>query len=638
MPAICRANALLRFLFSLSLFCSLFLLVSDTAESETSSETEVNQPSDKVSEDPVELFITANRHATSLDKTGSSLTVISSEEIRDSNQPSLLEVLRRVEGLEVVRTGAPGGATSVFIRGAESDHTLVLIDGVRANSNATGLFDFANLTTDNIERVEIIRGPQSVLYGSEAIGGVINVITKSLSLGTSASFAAEGGSFGTQNYRANVGQATDSARFGLNISYQNSDGFSTASESAGNTEDDSYENLALSGRAGASFLEDGEVDLTVRYVEGDAELDGFDFESGPVDALNFEQDSRLLTSALVVSKPLRENVKFSLSLGMSRDELEGSDLDNEFNNFEIDSSTSNITSSVEIKPDWEGLFLLGHSFEKRRTDNRDNFDEKRDVNSFFLQKQLSLDSLPVVSLGVRHDDDSDFGDETTFRTTMSWSCNCDETTSRIHASFGTGFKAPSFNELYFPNFGNPDLDAEKSWGYDVGWEFSLPEQKAVLDVTFFQSSIEDLITFDAETFLAANIDEADMHGIEASLRYQLNRYLGTRLNYTWTDAEDATTGEPLARRPEHKGRIGLTSEPIDGLNLGLSLLIVDGRVDSDGSKMDDYQRVDFTGSWQLRDSIRPYFRIDNLFDEDYEEVTGYETTGLAAYGGVEFLL
>jgi len=583
----------------------------------------------------VDLYITANRIPTPLDQTASSVSVITREEIERSNQSSVAELIRETAGLDIVRTGAPGGVTSAFIRGAESDHTLVLIDGVRVNSNATGGFDLSNLNSANVESIEIIRGPQSVLYGSEAIGGVISITTSSGSgEGVSGKVSLSGGSFGTQNYSTQVGVVEGDVSASLSASYSNSDGFSTASEANGNTENDSYENLALNGKVSASLFEKGEAELSVRYVNGQAELDGFDFTIGPIDDPNSEQDNDQLAGSLAFAYPINENFKAGVKLGASRDNLEGTDPDTEFSNFDIESQTESVTTTLEVIPEWIGVLVMGHTFEKRKTDDNGNVDTSRDINSFFIQEKFAIDSWPVITAGVRYDDDSDFGDETTFRTSLLY--DCEECGIIFRGSFGTGFKAPSANELFFPGFGNPDLEAETSWGYDLGIEVPFGARNAVFTLTWFQSEIDDLITSDPETFLASNIDQANILGIESALRFDLSERVSASIHYTWTDAENDTTGDQLARRPRHRGRIALNARPVPKLDVGLSLLIVQDRIDSDLSEMDDYERVDLRASYQVTEQIRPFLRIDNLLDDDYEELNGFETTDIAAYAGSEF--
>ena len=492
------------------LLCGMFFPTSSAAES--SRKPELIEPEVEAEDSAVELYITPNRYLTSREEIGSSFSVVTKEDIQVRKQPGVLEALQTLPSVEVFRSGGSGTTASVLIRGADSDQTLVLIDGVRVNLNSTGGYDFTNLKAEEIERIEVIRGPQSVLYGSEAIGGVVNIITAKAAPGLSGSLRAMGGSFGTQEYRAGVSRGGESSHASLTASFLKTDGYSAASEDAGNVENDGHQNLSLSGRAGATVLDNAELELTFRYSDAEVEADGFDFALGAVDDLNFEQDNRFFVSSLTFTKPLTEWLKANASIGLNRDELEGKDPDTDFNNFEIDNRSETVTSSVEVYPPWEGVFLLGYTVDHRKTENKGVFEKSRTIHSVFSQKQISFFEQLTVSAGVRYDDDSDFGNETTFRTALSF--NISETGTRLHSSFGTGFKAPSFNELYFPDFGNPDLDAETSWGYDVGIEQAFLVRKIIADITFFQTNIDDLIGFDSVTFLASNIDEAEIRGLE----------------------------------------------------------------------------------------------------------------------------
>jgi len=339
---------------------------------------------------------------------------------------------------------------------------------------------------------------------------------------------------------------------------------------------------------------------------------------------------------LNISKPITEWLTTKVSLGATDEDLAGDDPDTEFNNYDIDNQTQNVTGTLELTPSWDGVFLLGYSYENRKSDNRNNFDATRDVSSLFANKQLKLAQDIVISAGLRYDNDSDFGEETTFRTTFAYVLANTET--RFHASYGTGFKAPSFNELFFPNFGNPNLEAETSWSYDIGIEQPIFDGSLVLDVTFFQNKIDDLITFDTTTFLAANTEEAKIHGIETSLDFVVSNSLRGNINYSYTDAENESTDLQLARRPKHRANISLSASPVGAFDIYATLLLVNDRIDSDDSRMDNYERVDIAVSYKVCENLKPFFRIDNVFDQDYEEVNGFETSDFAVYGGLEVSL
>ena len=579
------------------------------------------------------LFITANRYPTEIDEVGSSITVIDEQEIEVKNQSSVLELLRSVPGLNVLQSGGRGKTTSILIRGAEADQTLVLIDGIRANENTTDQFDFATLKAENIERIEVLRGPQSVLYGSAAIGGVINIITKKAERGLGVATSLEGGSHGSEQYKSTLSWSSERAHAITTVSYLAEDGISAAAGDRGNIEDDSYENFSLSSRHGVQFLDDGNGDLTLRFSSARSEVDGFEFGIGAIDDPNFVQKNDTLTLSLNLTKPLTTWLTPSITLGYVDQDLKGNDPDTEFNNFSIDNRTQSLVPKLDFYPSWGGVLTLGYSFENREGKNRGSFDERRDIHAFFLQKQISWDERFFVTAGMRHDDDSDFGEETTFRLTTAFLLSGSAT--RFHASYGTGFKAPTFNELFFPNFGNRDLDAETSWGYDIGVEQSFLDERATVDITFFQNKIDDLITFDTDTFLAANIDRADILGIESTLRLLVGDRSEVKVAYTYTDSEDNADGRILPRRARHRGSITAFLTPLEGLQSAVTLLLVNSRRETDGEKMDNYERVDLSCSYTISDQIKPFIRIKNLFDEEYEEIVGFGTLGFSVYAGVE---
>ena len=611
---------------SLAIASGVLLCVS--AQNATAQDKAANKVLDQI-------VVTATRTELPKGSVGSSITVVDGDQIDATKQPTALEVLRTVPGLEVVQSGGAGRTTSVFIRGGNSNHTLVLIDGVRVNSNTLGSFDFADLKSDSIERIEVLRGAQSVLYGSEAMGGVINIITKKGTKETQTSVRLEGGSHGTSHGRVSVGSGNESIDFASSVSYFDTDGISAASSSNGNSEDDAHENFSSTSRLGANFAEDGRVDVTLVTSNSETELDGFTFGVGQTDDPNWDQDRDFVQSSVSFKKPINESVTPSLVLGGTYDRLVGEDPDTEFNNFKITSRTYQVSPQVDVVPFDNDVLTLGYTYERREGENVGNFDDTNHIRSFFASNRYSVDESLHLTLGVRNDDHSTFGGETTYRTTVSKEVS--DWATRFHASYGTGFRAPTFNELSFPGFGNPDLDPETSWGYDFGIEKQFSQGDVLLDVTYFENEFEDLISFDPVTFTAVNIDEAEAWGIETTLDTSLCDISSLGLAYTYTDSENKQTGKLLARRPRHRASVNFNVEPLEGLTSTLTAIFVHGRKDSDGSSMDNYERVDLAVAYAVNEGLKPFFRIENLFDVDYEEVNGFGTPGFSAYGGVDII-
>ena len=575
-----------------------------------------------------EMVVTATRTERDAATLGSSVTLIDRAQIEQSGYIYALDLLRTVPGVEVLQSGGPGKVTSVFLRGGASTHTLVLIDGIRVNSASSGLYDFADLVTADIEKIEVLRGSQSTLYGSEAIGGVISITTRKG--GESVrDVSIEGGSLGLFGVRGSL-RGGDTHHVQASASYEAWDGVSAASESAGNTEDDGYENTSASIRFGGP-LAGGQYDIRIRAFESESDLDGFGL-SGPEDAFDFIADRDALVASLGFTRDLSDTADWSLRVGLSDETLEGSDPVTDFNNYSIDSQLLDVDAQLNAALSDAHLFTAGYAFEERDGKNAGSFDESVDIHSVFVQDQWTLRERMYLTLGARFDDHSAFGDETTYRADYAWICP--ENIARVHASVGSGFRAPTLNDLYFPGYGNPDLEAETSVSWDIGYEHRFADGVVVVDVTYFASEVDDLIGYDASTFTAGNIDDAEIAGVEGSVAWSVNETCSLSVNHTYTDTEDKATGEALARRAKNRTSLTASSTAWENLTASLTVLAVSDRVDTDGSDMDDYERVDLALTYQLTELLTPYVRVQNLFDQDYEEVTGYTSPGIVAVGGV----
>jgi vitamin B12 transporter len=579
-----------------------------------------------------EIVVSAHLEEARRDTVGSSVTVIESDEIGAREKVPVLELLRRVPGLEAVQGGGPGKVASVLMRGGSSSHTLVLIDGVRVNNATTGSFDFADLKADNIERIEVLRGPQSSLYGSEAVGGVISIMTKRGLKGLHLTARAEAGSDRFRHFKLSMEGGIQKLDYSLSVADLETEGVSAASESAGNSEPDAYDNLAFSGRVGWSFAGNGRADLTVRYTEGDTELDGFTFGIGPTDDLNALQEREFLQTSAKVEKPLTRRWKQTFVLGATEDDLRGRDEDTVFSNFDITSRLAEFRSLSDISLTKTDTLTLGYSVEKRRGEVRGAFDEAVYLHSVFLENRWSWQERLHLSVGLRNDDHSSFGTETTFRLTGSYLLP--STRSRLHASVGSGFKAPTLNDLYFPGFGNTELAPETSRGFDLGFEQDLLRRKLGFDVTYFDNEFENLIIFDPVVSRPENLAQGRAKGLEVTLKLSPSQDLELVASHTYTDSEDSATGRPLPRRPEHRSTLDLLLHGARRLSGMLSVIVVRNRIDFDLGEMDDYERVDLTLGYGWTRSLRPYLRIENLLDQDYEEIPGFTTPGFTAALGL----
>ncbi|MCF6156658.1 MAG: TonB-dependent receptor [Candidatus Brocadia sp.] len=611
----------------------------DTGSREVSENKEENRNEERKEEDTYhnneDMVITPTRTKQLLRSTGSSVTVITEKDIKNSRASLLLDVLRQASGIEVTRTQGIGGTTSMFIRGASSAQTLVFIDGVQMNSTTTGAFDFANLTTDNIERIEILRGPQSTLYGSDAIGGVVSVFTKKGQGDNKVAFGTEYGMRDT--YRESISVSGGKERFDYSAggSYLRTHGISAAS--SGN-EKDGYENFTGSARLGWNFMGNGRIDTSVRGSHSDFELDAFQYGIGPVDDPDRRQTTDEVLFSTKVHKTFLDFWTPSVLVSVNDTDLKGFDPTDAAGEFHIPTRVWRFEHQSDFALLDIDTLTIGYEHEIREGESVGVFDKQTFWNdSVFLQNQIALFDSLNWSVGLRYDDYSTFGSYLTYRTTVSY--HIEEIDTRFHGSWGTGFRAPSINELFYPFFGNPNLGPEKSKGWDFGVERVFLKKALILDVTCFRNDFTDLITAAVQpdgSYLAENIARAASEGIETSVIYKLLPKLSINGTYTYTETEDREKDQQLPRRPRNRATLGVNTQPMEKWNVNVTGVMVRDRIDSDGTEMDNYWTANVVTSYGITKAMTGYVRLENLFDYHYEEVNGFSSLGFTAYGGLEF--
>lgn len=606
-------------------------------------ETQIDETID---EDIEEIVVTATRTKRSIKDVGSSITVIPQEQIKNSKAQLVQDVLRQVPGIEVTRTQGLGGTTSIFMRGAESNHTLVFIDGVEVKSATTGGFNFANLTTDNIERVEVLRGPQSTLYGSDAIGGVINIFTKKGKGPTKVTLNSEYGEHESYKEVINISGGRENMNFSSSVSYLKTHGIDFSSGVPDGREEDGYENFTGSARIGRKFMGDGKVDTTLRVSHSDLELDDFvSFAEGSVDDLDRRQKTEEIFFSATAEKSFFDELWIpSLLVSVYDLELNGTDFD-----FETDLPLNSDSFRIETRI-WKAehqsdvnLYDIatltgGYELEVQEGESDGSISRQTIYNhAYYFQSQIELFESLNWTAGVREDRHSEFGNNLTYRTALSY--NIENWGLRFHGSWGKGFRAPSINELFFPGFGNPDLNPEESKGWDFGIEKEIIKDKLTLDVTYFENDFTDLISFTIlpdGTFAAKNIGKAESEGIESVLTYKPFNWFSIIGTYTHNDTTDRDKGsKQLPRRPRKRGTATINAQPFEGLNMNATWVMVRDRIDSDGTDMDNYWTLNMVMSYQISKLITAHVRSENIFDYDYEEVSGFNTLGRTVYIGAD---
>lgn len=595
-----------------------------------------------------EIVVTATRDEVPIEQVGSSITVITAKQIEQQQKQTVADALRMVPGLDLVRTGSFGGSTAVFMRGAKSEHTLVLIDGIQMNdpSSTGGGYNFSNLTTDNIERIEILRGPQSTLYGSHAIGGVINIITKRGDGKLKGFLSAEGGSFATARESAGINGGNDLLQYSLSVSRLDTGGVSAAGERYGNTERDGYQNTAVAGRLGITPTSNSEIDLTLRYDRSHTSVDNGGGAGNDDPNHIMKSDELFFRSQGWLSL---FNGLWEQKLGVSFSDISWRD-DNDRDNTDLEILRSSFHGQG-VKLDWQHTLklhktttlVLGAETTEENAKS-DYFSNLWGINSFderfarttgvYLQDQLNLFDAWFSTFGVRVDEHSKFGTEATYRFTTSYLIK--QTDTRLKGSYGTGFKAPSLYQLY-SSYGSPDLKPDKSIGWDLGLEQGLPFLQTTLGATWFRNEYSQMIDFDMTTWKYNNVAKAHSQGLELTAALQPVDDLTLKAAYTYTETKDDLTGNQLTRRPKNKLTFDANYSFLKKANVNLGLVYVGTRYadTANTQKMKDYLLVNLAGSYDITKNLQLFGRVNNLFDRQYEEVAGYGTPGIGAYGGVK---
>lgn len=560
------------------------------------------------------IQVTATRVERSLDETLASVTVLDRADIEQSQAPDLIDLLGRQAGIDIARTGGPGAGSAVFMRGGNSTHNLVLIDGVRVTSTGQGVFDFSHLPLEQIQRIEIVRGPRAAIWGSDAIGGVIHVFTRDPSR-PSARLTA--GSYGRAGASVATGFGDRDHGLGLSAGYQRLRGFSATNPDAVfsyDPDDDGYRNRNL-GLRGRTTLGRQRLAFSVIGTEADVE-----FDQGRTQARNS-------AAGLTLGGELGSRWSHQLGLGHAREDL---DTASSFSNrFHSRRTSADWVHSLQL--DAHGTLNLGVNWQRERGASSNPF-----VGQVFDRSRTSQAAFAgyggrfgahVLDLSARHDDSDQFGAATTGNVAWGWHFS---PKARLRLSWGEGFRAPNFNELYFPDSGygyagNPDLRPEHSRTWEGGLDIE-PAAGHRLGASVYRSRVRDLVAFAAPgSNNAININRAELEGLELEYRFDRGPWVMGG-NYSWQDAIDAGTGQALLRRAEHKLHLDLGYRFGNGFELGLDGDYVSERADY-GARLDAYALAHLRLAWQVAPAWRLEARVENLGDRDYAQAFGYNTPG-----------
>lgn len=592
-----------------------------------------------------DIVITATREPTEADRLPTRIEVIDRADIEARGLSTLVDAI----GAQAVQSGGAGQQTSVFLRGTNSKHVLALLDGIRLNdaSGPSSAYDFGQDTLGALERVEVLRGPASAIYGSDAVGGVVNMIPRR---GGETAFEpfleAELGSFETFRTLLGAAGGGGATSYGVSVEFYDTEGFDNVPErfALSTGDEDGSTITTLTGSARHEARNWG-FDVLARYRESEAEYDtlgggpGFDQRADDPDLGN-EQEQTVwrLGSDYAVSDA------FTVRLSGGEVSLNRAEEDGGVPTYsaEFDRQFADLTATYELG---RGSLVGGLSFENNAIGNVSQFNDPlstdEDQSAAYAIGQFDVASNIIVTGSARVDDYESFGTQSTY----SIGAVAYLDAFRLFASFGTGFKAPSLSERYETgvfNVGNPDLEPEESESWEIGWDFEV-SQAIRTGASYYQTRIDNMINYNFGDLQNINIDEAEIDGVEAYLDVDVLPWANVRADYAWTDAQDGSTGAQLSRRPEHAAKIETTFRPTDRLSVVLNWRYVGERSDTTytpsgvflgTAEVESYNVGGVNLTFDLNDHAELFVRVDNITDEDYEPVEAYAGAPRSGFVGV----
>ena len=594
------------------------------------------------------LVVSANFTPTPADQVASSVTVITAQEIDAKQERTLPDILRAVPGLNLIQSGGEGSTTSLFIRGANSNQTRVLIDGIDVSDPSTpnGIFEFGHFLSVGIQQVEVLRGPQSGLYGSDAIGGVVDVVTVAGSGPAHGGVSLEGGSFGTFNQTASVAGSLDRFSYALELAHLDTrdtpvtplDPLAPGKPRNG----DRYDNVTVATKLGYRITDNFDVGVVARHINSVLHFTGdFDFGSGPDPVQSSTSTRQLFTRAFAHLSLFDDRLDQTLGYGFT--DYRRLDL--------IPNTPPALNLGDRKKLDWRAALTITPT-EILTLGAEDQQDEIRgspvtarmDNAAGYAQLQSSFGGRLFNTLSVRYDDNNRFGGQTTYRVAPSYLIA--ETGTRLKASIGTGYKAPTLNELFvsFPAFffsANPDLKPETSLGYDIGFEQSFKPWRVEFGATYFHNEIKNLITEDLSFSKDINVGRATTWGIESFAAWQALPALNLRADYTYLEARDDIHHTTLIRRPKNKASVTASWQATKALSVTSTLLFVGSWIDGNrdftltGLTTPGYATVDVAVNYDLPRGVSLFGRVSNLTDQHYQNPRGFLQPGLGVFAGAK---
>lgn len=578
------------------------------------------------------LMVTATRQPMRTSELVSDVTVIERDDIERSATANIGELLARQPGIEFSQSGSYGATASVFMRGSSAGHTLVLVDGMRVGSATLGqMSSWAQLPLSQIERVEILRGPASSLYGSDAIGGVIHILTRQGDGTFRPNLEIGGGSYGTLSASGGVSGSVGSLRYALNAAGFRSDGFNSLRNPANfayNPDRDGFDNHTVNGSLAYTLSKGHEIGANFFYSDGESRYDS----SWPAAATADYRNRQALSSfGTFLKNRLTDQWTSTLRVGRSTDDSLGL----------ADGVRTDLFRTDQEQYSWQndirstfGTFMLGVERLDQRVSGTGNFSvAERRIDSALAGWTASYQAHRLQT-NLRYDDNTQFGGKTTGSVAYGYRLNSHW---RTNVGYGTGFKAPSFNDLYYPLTwgyqGNPNLKPESSRNREASLHYETGSQQVSL--TWFLNRVDNLISWSGVT-TPGNIGTARIEGLTVVYEGQVGAF-NLAANYNYQDPRDVATGRQLARRATNFGMASL-GQTLGNWEWRVELQATDRRFDTDANttKLGGYALTNLYAAYRLERNWSLFARVNNIFDRDYQVISDFATPGLNAFAGIRY--
>jgi vitamin B12 transporter len=607
-----------------------------------------------------EIVVSATRTNTPSIEIASSISVIDSAEIAQSNKTNVLDLLKDQYGLSIVQTGGPGQLAQLYIRGAGAGEVMVLIDGVKLNNpdDPGNSYDFSNLPVDNIERIEILRGPQSTLYGSDAMAGVVNIITKKGDGSPSYYFNLEGGSLNSFKGLAGTSGSYGQADYSVAFSKTGTDGIPAADMVYGNTHPDGYDAYNISSRFGWTFNPDIKLNMYANFNSGKTGLDlggGPDANDPTYEAYHEQGEYKVEANILGFQGLWQQNISLSFMRNLTRYNDDSTLYNPVFSTSFSQGDIYQLEWLNNIKILQAQVLTIGFSTEIENSSYADqslssvygnslDISPEKKMNAFsgYLQDQIKMSGNIFTTAGIRYDNYGSLGSALTYRITQSYIIK--ETGTKLKAVFGTGFKAPSLYDLYDPTYGNPSLKSEYSSGWEAGFEQYLFNYDVLFGVTYFSNDFWNLLGYNSN-YQSININSAQSNGIESYFTAGISKTVKLNAGYTYTNNIDRSPADEnayLLRKPKNSASLSLNYIFSNEEDVYVDAIFVGRRNDEEFTtypypvvQLGAYTLLNITDTHKISDNVRLYERIENVLDKEYEEVWGYGTPGITVDVGLK---